>query len=30
MVPQLTDKREQRALTEAIEEAEVVTKASAN
>jgi hypothetical protein len=28
--PQLTDKREQRALAEAIEEAETVTKASAN
>ncbi|MGH9934802.1 MAG: hypothetical protein ACREAM_01070 [Blastocatellia bacterium] len=28
--PQLTDKREQRALAEAIEEAEIVTKASTN
>jgi hypothetical protein len=30
MAPQLTDKREQRALAEAIAEAEVVTKASTN
>lgn len=30
MTPQLTDKREQRALAEAIAEAEVVTKASTN
>jgi hypothetical protein len=30
MAPQLADKREQRALAEAIEEAEVVTKASTN
>jgi hypothetical protein len=30
LAPQLTDKREQRALAEAIEEAEVVTKASTN
>lgn len=30
MAPQLTDKREQRALAEAVEEAEVVTKASTN
>src|SRR5262245_54837729 len=28
--PQLTDKREQRALAEAIEEAEIITKASTN
>jgi hypothetical protein len=28
--PQLTDKREQRALAEAVEEAEIVTKASTN
>jgi hypothetical protein len=30
LAPQLTDKREQRALAEAIEEAEIVTKASTN
>jgi hypothetical protein len=30
LAPQLTDKREQRALAEAIEEAEIVTRASTN